>query len=262
MTPLIFCFLVLVAYSKIHAASCSSCLSQNGVFCTNAGNNQPYCFESVSDCSQQCSGNVSQTCITMASNCPSPCSLCVGQGKIFCRSTGACWDSQKDCSSFCPETCVKNCNYFFSGVGYNISVNDITSGGWNVIYKDVYSVHFVFNLNTLAKYSYILIGCGLVSNSSYLSVAAMGASKKVLNVTSPNSLTFDNNVYWYYDLNNQITYGFGFSDQSYTSRNQCDLDSGNGRVCWHHSSQYGGYRCGNAVSLNYDSTWARYIYAM
>ncbi|CAF4851572.1 unnamed protein product, partial [Rotaria sp. Silwood1] len=157
-----------------------------------------------------------------------------------------------------------------SGVQINFDPADLPAG-WTLCYNDTYDIvlnsTLLDTILTQCNKGKLLLGCRTI-NSTVLALAAMGLRSDVLYNCSSivNCTHIANGVGWYYSSD----YSWGFVEDSDTVyRNRCDSDSstdsatGSGlRLCWHTGPSKGGYRCGNNVGLNNDTTFVRVIYTV
>ncbi|CAF0780765.1 unnamed protein product [Adineta steineri] len=150
----------------------------------------------------------------------------------------------------------------FAGVQLNLATSSLSSA-WSLCYTATYTtIMFTANLTSILAScdgTRLLLGCRSVG-STVLTVAAMGDRAAVLyDCGFARKCTYvANGVGWYYS----DSWSWGFVNGNGTvNRNKCDDDSSDAsyRLCWH-TVDYGGYRCGAILNLDYDTTWEKVIY--
>ena len=143
----------------------------------------------------------------------------------------------------------------FSGIKTNLP--ESTLGQWTQCYSGAYNESFPVSRIAACGGTKLLIGCKRQGESN-LRVAAMGDAAQICQESSG---TVINGVKFYFSTNRSI--GFAPANAG-VSLSSCDTASGSDdlRMCWHTSGNNvtGGYRCGDATSLNSSSDWIRVVY--
>ena len=105
--------------------------------------------------------------------------------------------------------------------------------------------------------SVLCVGGGIRGDDN-MRLVACGNCLSVLSVTVLNTPNYVGSAYWYYTP----TKSFGFSPTSSINQNSCDyIESNNNfRLCWHTDNNSGGYRLGNIINLNSDSSYSKYVF--
>lgn len=155
---------------------------------------------------------------------------------------------------------------FYSGILQDFNPS-LLGGGWSLCYRTTYDTALtstvVDSILNVCSGSKLLLGCRQV-NAVNLKLAAMGNRADVLyDCGSTVTCSYvSNGVAWYFSK----TYSWGFARPGDPiNRQQCDYNAGadeTKRLCWHTDlgNAGGGYRCGEVVGLNSDSSWERIIY--
>jgi hypothetical protein len=104
---------------------------------------------------------------------------------------------------------------------------------------------------------FLFVGA-LYSGFSYFELGAWGPVSEVQTKTVLNTPHLYNGVYWYFTSSKS----FGFSLNPSISQSSCDTQSTDPyyRLCWHLDGSSGGYRAGNVLSLNSDTSYSKVIY--
>jgi hypothetical protein len=162
----------------------------------------------------------------------------------------------------CPAGCVNDadCLWWASGVQQNVPPAKLT--GWSQCYLDTYDVPLETKVQGIVQQSCtkqkLMLACRQKGQANW-QLAAMGARADVLfDCGSDVACTHAaNGVGWYYSP----TWSWGFANAGDpVSRNECDVDGGPLRLCWHTVSMAGGYRCGDQTGLNSDPGWERAVF--
>lgn len=149
--------------------------------------------------------------------------------------------------SFAPST------YYPSGVQKQVSTD---LNGWRLCYTSPYGEYLtaedMTDIGELCGGSYMMLACANDgAEGTFYNLAAGETSAILADGTSNN-----NGVEWY-----RTTGAWGFADEDAAlNLNSCDILDGDTRTCWHVSSDFGGYRCGDVTSLNENYSWQRYVY--
>lgn len=151
----------------------------------------------------------------------------------------------------------------FSGIRNDLTVNDVTEGGFSLCYSELYSNILDSQINdikTPCTKDVLLVTCRPVGSTD-LTVAAMALRTDVITEVAKTSTAshIANGSQWYFSQG----WSFGFAPQGATiSRSSCDISgmSENTRLCWHSNNTAGGYRCGNTAVLNYSNDWVKLVY--
>ena len=148
------------------------------------------------------------------------------------------------------------------GVQNNVARSQFN--GYSTVYEVVYSSMTTSSIinnirNSCTATSTLCYGCYSSSNSNNLLTVACGRCLDVTNNTVKNSPNYINGVYWYYTESTSI----GFSSLNDITQNTCDNNNGvspGKKICWHLEQNVGGWRCGSATTLNYDTTYYKIIF--
>ena len=105
--------------------------------------------------------------------------------------------------------------------------------------------------------SVLCVGGGIRGDDN-MRLVACGKCLSVLAVTVLNTPNYVSSAYWYYTPGQS----FGFSPSSYITQSSCDSSNQNDnlRLCWHTDNNSGGWRLGNIVNLNSDSSYSKYVF--
>jgi hypothetical protein len=149
--------------------------------------------------------------------------------------------------SFAPST------YYPSGVQKQVSAD---LNGWRLCYTSPYGDYLtaedMVDIGELCSGSYMMLACANDGAEGTFYNLAAGETSAILAEGTSNS----NGVEWY-----RTTGAWGFADEDAAlNLNSCDILDGDTRTCWHVSSDFGGYRCGDVTSLNENYSWQRYVY--
>lgn len=105
-------------------------------------------------------------------------------------------------------------------------------------------------------YPYLCVGAYQSSVSSTATLMACGERGIADAATySTSTAYFNNGAYWY----RYAGYSFGFADSSAISLNSADTMSGAARLSWHLDGISGGYRAGDTLGLNGDTSWYKRV---
>jgi hypothetical protein len=162
----------------------------------------------------------------------------------------------------CPPNCPldKDCLWWASGVQQNVAPAQLT--GWSQCYADTYDVPMQNVVQSIVQQQCtkgkLMLACRQKGAATW-QLAAMGQRADVLfDCGSGTQCTHQaNGVGWYYSA----TWSWGFANGAdAVSRNECDVNPGPLRLCWHTVSNAGGYRCGDTTGLNSNPGWERAVF--
>ena len=168
--------------------------------------------------------------------------------------------------SFSPSHAPSLCHTsqpFVAGIEQNVPKKEIKNRGWKRCFHGTYNN--TLDSETIIKRcrgKYIMYGCGEEGNSFWNLVGYGNKTSALTPTTSTTFGTIDGSVQWYFQDNPSIK-SIGFAEAGVgLLLNSCDLlkESDPKRLCWHLASEGGGFRCGNATSLNDSADWERAIW--
>jgi len=143
-----------------------------------------------------------------------------------------------------------------SGPQVNVSVTDITSGGWTECYAGTMAAHVTGSqLKTACAGDYVMMGGRQTGASTFLALAS-AAFDDVFFATTGNNLHLANGTNWYFRDN----YSMGFTEANDSvSLNSCDISNSPLSMCLH-LSPVGGYRINAITGLNNSSAYEKIFY--
>ena len=149
-----------------------------------------------------------------------------------------------------------------TGLFVEYPIADLTAVGYKVCYSALYSSKT--NTSHLDKCSsddnaMVVVGALYGTAATTVRIGAGGLARHVFAETSSTAAAYCyDGACWY----NYPTKSFGFSPNSYVTLNPADVYSSTDtqRVSWNLDNGLGGYRAGNAINLNSDSTYQKVVY--
>jgi hypothetical protein len=151
-------------------------------------------------------------------------------------------------------------SYYPSGPQQNVAVSTVTGGGWTQCYIDTYNTAgttLESGITSNCTGDYLLLAAR-PTNGATITLLAAAPRADVLFATSGNNAHNANGTDWYF----RTAFSMGFTNPNTgLNLNSCDFNnSGWYRLCWHLGGSYGGYRIGDSVGLNGDTTNQRIVY--
>ena len=148
------------------------------------------------------------------------------------------------------------------GLETNVNMKDLTNSGFRLVYNYIYN-HITTRAEILSIRSQctssttICVG-GNRYDEIFLRLVACANCLSVTTETTLNSPQFYGRAYWYF-TNGQ---SFGFAPTNVINQGNADVydQSSNLRLSWHLDGVSGGWRIGNVITLNSDTTYIKKIY--
>ena len=144
------------------------------------------------------------------------------------------------------------------GVHYNVPVSKFEA--WESFYVQPYE-HPTSNAEVVPSSKHGLNNCVFVgakrTADSVFTLGAYASVSDVSTITAQNDPRVSRGVWWY----NTPGSSFGFSATQTIQQNSADTGSSEAqsRLSWHIGQDFGGYRAGEAMGLNDDSDWYKYM---
>ncbi|CAF1030617.1 unnamed protein product [Brachionus calyciflorus] len=144
----------------------------------------------------------------------------------------------------------------------NYPISNLINNGFQIVYDQFYSLGTMYSDMSLAKsycnLSSILCTGGSLTNSDILELVACGNCNQIFRNTTLNSPNLVGSVYWY------MTPGqsFGFSPSFTITQNTADTCSQSDplRLSWHFDQNYGGWRLGNMIDLDFSTLYKKLLF--
>ena len=171
-----------------------------------------------------------------------------------------CDDGNVDAGDGCDAQCQSE-GLVLDGIVNDLPEADILAGGFEVCHNDLYNaVLDEAAVEVACDQPVLMMACREVGEANFL-VAGMGMRDEIFRMTDAgNSHThLHNGIQWYYNSNN---WAWGFAPAGAgVSLGQADTnnDQAAQKLSWH-TTNAGGWRCGEATGLNNDAGWERYVF--
>jgi hypothetical protein len=142
-----------------------------------------------------------------------------------------------------------------SGIMLDYDVAQVSA--CSICHSVTYSVATTASVLNACTGPFLFVGA-LYSGATTFTLGAWGPVSEVLTTTVVNTPHLYNGVYWYFTDGTS----FGFSLNPSVSQSSGDTGSTDPyyRLSWHLDGSSGGYRAGNVLGLNGDTTYSKVIY--
>jgi hypothetical protein len=156
----------------------------------------------------------------------------------------------------------KKLNHFSFGIQNNVHVSKLTVSGYSYVYNKPYN-----HKTTSSEMDEIKKSCltttnlclgGRDSTNDVLLVVSCGLCSVVFTKTAAYTPNLHNGAYWYYTPDCSDTcQSMGFAPNSTINQDNPDTfdKSNNQRVSWRLNTQWGGYRLGSLIDLDYNTRY-------
>ena len=139
----------------------------------------------------------------------------------------------------------------------SVTLSDLGTRGCSVCFDSTYATPTTTSMINACSGPYLFVGAISSYSSTYL-VGAFGSATEVQRQTALNTPHLSGGVYWYFTTGES----FGFLNSTDLQQNSADVGSTSpaSRLSWHVDQNAGGYRAGENMELNSDTTWRKSIY--